>query len=610
MSRIPTLPQTSALPRDGFDLPGGPGELGCTQERPGHGNFNVKVRRLFWALAIVLGLLQAWASRFDLVNDTVCYLDIGDHIWRGQWSMAINGVWNPLYAAILGAAVGLFHPSLYWEYPLVHAIVFLIFLLTLSGFDFLLRELIALRREKETVEEFSVPGWVWQTIGYAVFLWSSLHLIGIQETNPDMLVAACFYLACALIVRIHRAAAGWPTYVGLGIALGCGYLTKSIMFPVSLLCLGAAFVCARRRQQLKQACLALCVFLALSLPFVTALSLNRGRFTFGDSGRYNYVVHVNQFPVVHWQGEIPGGGTPIHPTRQIVDRPATFEFDNRFAATYPAWYDPSYWYEGAKMPFGLRRELGVAAKNLLYETAQFSGLGGSLIAGLFIMFYMGDRKWLVLGDISEYWFILLPSVATFGMYALIHWEPRYLAPFFTVVALCVVFSVRLTASIESRRLWSAMALLMFGMLLSPWDWITHDFAEELQEIRRPATWNLNSEQEVTRQMYRLGVLPGDKIASLEFSLIDTMIWARLARVSIIAEVYFWPNHPETFVNDFWKADSGSQQKVIQALAETGAKAVISGRVPTGAVPAGWQQAGNTQYYIYRLPPVNLTPTSE
>jgi hypothetical protein len=80
----------------------------------------------------------------------------------------------------------------------------LIFFVTLWCFDFFLRQLVLLRLETESPEEFSVPVWIWFCIGYVLFLWASLRLIGVSETNPDMLVAAFFYLACGLLVRIRR----------------------------------------------------------------------------------------------------------------------------------------------------------------------------------------------------------------------------------------------------------------------------------------------------------------------------------------------------------------------------------------------------------------------
>src|ERR1700733_831072 len=239
-----------------------------------------RARCIFLSLSIVLGFLQGWAARATIVNDTVSYLDIGDFFWHGHWSLAVNGLWNPLDAVILGGAVRLVRPSFQWEYPLVHLVVFLIFLVALRCYDFFLRQLIVLKRETELPGELAVPPWVWITIGYTLFLWSSLQLIGVDETNPDMLVAAFFYLAAGLLVMIRRGVAGWRTWCALGLALGLGYLTKPIMFPVSMACLGAGLVMGRR--QLRRVLAAVTVFLVVAGPNIVALSMNRGHITTGE----------------------------------------------------------------------------------------------------------------------------------------------------------------------------------------------------------------------------------------------------------------------------------------------------------------------------------------
>jgi hypothetical protein len=561
------------------------------------------VRRIFWAAALVLGLLQAWTSRMTLVDDAVNYLDMGDHIWNGRWSMAINGIWSPLYAAILGVANGLFRPSSRWEYPLVHLILFLVFLFTLWCFDSFLVELVLFRQEDETDGELTTPEWVWLTVGFTLFLWSSLQLIGVKETNPDMLVAASFYLACKLLVRIRRGRARWFTYAGLGLALGCGYLAKSIMFPVSLSCLLVVFIIAREQRQLKQAFIALVGFLLLSVPFVVALSSARGKVTFGETGRYNYAVHVNHLRPLHWQGEVPGSGRPIHGTRQIFDRPAAFEFARPLEATYPAWYDASYWYEGVQTRFNWRDEVKNFARLSILEFSFFLGLNGSLVAGLFILYYMSGRKWLVLRDLSKYWFLLLPSGTALGLYALIYIEPRYLAPFLVVSILSFFIAVRLPASSESLRLWAAIAVLILLMFVSPIEWLAHEIAKELKETYHGVSKaDPNAYQKIAEEMLQIGLRPGDRIASLEYSSFNTVQWARLAKVKIVAEIYYWPTLADTSGNNFWNTDPTTQEKVIQAFSQTGARAIVSQEVPPLGAGPNWSKVGNSKYYIYWLNP--------
>jgi hypothetical protein len=567
-------------------------------------SFALRIRRSFWALSVVLGFLQAWASRMTLVSDTVSYLDIGDCIWHRHWSAAVNGLWSPLFSTVLGMALGLFRPSPYWEYPLVHFIMFAIFLFTLWGFDFFSRELILLRRQSESGEEFSTPAWVWLTIGYTLFLWSSLRLIEVSETNPDMLVAAFFYFACGFLVKLRRQTGGWPTYLSFGLVLGFGYLTKSIMFPVSLVCLVMASVVGRRQPW--RVIGAWAVFFAVSGTFIVALSLNKGRVTFGESGRYNYAVHVNQVPRTHWQGEMPGAGKPLHSTRQIFDHPATFEFATPLGGTYPAWTDPSYWYEGVQTHFDLRRALGTEVRLLGVESHFLFELDGSMIAALFVMFYVGARRWSGLKDVATYWFLLVPAVITLAMYAMIHIESRYLAPFLVVFLFCLFLSAHLPASQESRRLCSAVAVFLFAMFICPIESSSMHVKEFARDILRESRPDPNSYQAMSSEMYRLGLRPGDRIASLDYSLYGMSSWARLSRVSIVAEVYYWPDLSESAANSFWSADTATQEKVIHAIAETGARVVISQQTPSPVNAPGWHRVGNTQYYAFWLSPSSKT----
>src|SRR3954452_20137182 len=80
-----------------------------------------------WLIALALGAAQAWATRFTMNPDGVSYLDIGDAYWRRDWPNAINAYWSPLYSWILGGFLKVIKPSIYWEYPLVHLVNFLIY---------------------------------------------------------------------------------------------------------------------------------------------------------------------------------------------------------------------------------------------------------------------------------------------------------------------------------------------------------------------------------------------------------------------------------------------------------------------------------------------------
>ena len=192
------------------------------------------------------------------------------------------------------------------------------------------------------------------------------HLIEVSQTEPDMLVAAFVYLATGLLLRIHRRPGSWWSFVLLGLTLGLAYLTKSFMFPGSLIFLAAAAIIAARVKGGKvRLAVALAVFAATCVPFISALTLQRGRLTFGESGRLNYAWHVNGVRNRNWQGGPPEAGRPVHPSAQILAVPAVYEFARPTRVTYALWYDPSYWYEGVQIVFRPLQQARAVALNLL-----------------------------------------------------------------------------------------------------------------------------------------------------------------------------------------------------------------------------------------------------
>jgi hypothetical protein len=71
-------------------------------------------------------------------------------------------------------------------------------------------------------------------------------------------------------------------------------------------------------------------------------------------------------------------------------------------------------------------------------------------------------------------------------------------------------------------------------------------------------------------------------------------WARLARVQIVAEMFSWEAYP------YWLGNEAKQVEVIQAFHSTGAQAVVAEKVPDFISPIGWQQVGQSNYFIYLL----------
>jgi len=51
-----------------------------------------RIRFVFYFIAILLGAIQAWNTRFYMTPDGISYLDIGDAYLRGDWNTAFNAI--------------------------------------------------------------------------------------------------------------------------------------------------------------------------------------------------------------------------------------------------------------------------------------------------------------------------------------------------------------------------------------------------------------------------------------------------------------------------------------------------------------------------------------
>jgi hypothetical protein len=557
-----------------------------------------KLRIALWGCAIILGAAQAWISRYDLTNDTVSYLDMGDYFFHGHAAAIVNGIWSPLYAIVLGLTLVVFKPGIRTEYPAVHLLLFVVFLFTLACFDLLLRELALFRDSRLAGRKQPEVDGPWLVISYAFFLWASLQLIGVYETNPDMLVAAFLYLACVLFLRIAAGKATAQTFAVLGLVLGMSYLTKAIMLPVSLLILGMVSLLEKGNR--RSILLVTIPFLLVSGPYIAALSIQQGHFSLGETGKYNYAVHVDHVARHHWQGGEGAEGVPDHPTHEIASSPPTFEFAGPVPGTYPVWYDPMFWYQGLKPRVHLVEQLSIAVGNLVAEfDTFFYAVYAVFFSSLVLAYCAAHDKVRVLGNLARLWYILLiPSVACV-LYALVHYELRYIGGFFCLFGVALFSAILWADEGSNVRLFWGIALLQMALLL-----VTN--FPLIRHIRHPWTTEEGAFQDVAESARAMGLQSGDRIASLDFSNLGTVQWAHLARLQIIAEIYYWPGGPEGSKTGYWDLGQNAQEQLLQRFSEAGARAVVSSDAPVGSEASRWSRIGKTGYYMLWLTPQSAT----
>jgi hypothetical protein len=543
-------------------------------------------------ISICLGLIHTWAGRYSMSPDGVSYLDVGSAFLRGDWSGAFNAYWSPLYAWIMGIAIGSLKPSAQWEFPLVHAVNFAIFLIALVAFRFFLRSLwqyCKQKRESQNGSTESLPEWSFTMIGYATFWWCTFELTPLYLVTPDLAVAACMYLAVGLLLRIRQT----PTlgrFVLLGLSLGVGYWVKAALFPLSIVFLAVGYAWNRRSPNRSLIAVAVLAFLVTSAPLIVALSIQKHRFTFGDSAHLNYAWFVAPRTFWrNWQGEEPGSGKPLHPTRELLQRPRLFEFDGPVIGTYAPWLDPSYWNDGLKWRFSPRAQLEVLASNLLTEASLLLRAQSGLLTGVIILGFLSGVVWAA--GIRDLWPLVALPFAAFGMYAPVHVEPRFLGGFLLIIYLTLFAAARFRTT--EARIGGIVALAVFitmalGTVDTGFRYLTHRLA-----IPDSGPNSVFDQVAVANQIQQMGLSRGDKVAIIGDG--TDAYWARLAGVRIVAEIMS-AYHDEM---PFWQSSEAQQRSVLKVFAASGAKMVLADNPPV-APNDQWIHVNQTSWYVLPL----------
>jgi len=102
--------------------------------------------------------------------------------------------------------------------------------------------------------------------------------------------------------------------------------------------------------------------------------------------------------------------------------------------------------------------------------------------------------------------------------------------------------------------------------------------------------------QIADRLNRMGIQPGHSVGAINFDpfWLAVVHWARLAHVHIIAEI------PNVDSNTFATADESRRREVIDAFAKTGATALVAEHVPKNVTLPGWEQIGDTDYYVLKL----------
>ena len=321
-------------------------------------------------------------------------------------------------------------------------------------------------------------------------------------------------------------------------------------------------------------------FALVCAPYVIALSNAKGRFTFGDSGRFNLIWMVNGVPWYHWQGGPHDNGTPVHPTRHVLTNPDIYEFATPVAGTYPPWYDPTYWDDGAHValrPGDFARALFTQIRLYAYWIVHRQL---PLLFGLLWLWLLAPASW---SSWKGFWPVLLFAAAPFAMYAMVHAESRYLAPFF-VLLWAVLFAGLLVSSekIDTRYLLATVSVI--GVLMT-----IEALAAGSDDKHLPP----RRQYEIAQYLEGAGLKRGDPVAIFTSDL--PYDWARLTGARITLEV--------TLPAQLCAACAQRQvewERAKAVLAARGAKFVIAPCFSGIVDQSGWRQIGSTEAFAFRF----------
>jgi hypothetical protein len=564
-----------------------------------------RLTKVFCGLALLLGGVHSWLGRHSMSIDGVSYLDVGDAYFAGDWHNAVNAYWSPFYSWIVGLVLHLVKPSPYGEFATVQALNYVIYALTLAACHFFLSQLLLLHRARSeqiaAKELIGLPAWSLVVIVYTSFIWTSIYLVTTTSVSPDMLVAAVVYVASGLILRIMQEQKTFAPFFSLGIVLGLGYLVKAPLFLMAFIFLGiVTFSLDDFKREFPKLLTAAAVFLLFAVPFMMALYHFNGRVIFGDSAKLNYAWFANGVPkYVHWQGETPGTGIAVHPTRKIAGPPTFYEFSLPIGGTYPPWYNPSYWHEGLYLRFDFRKQIRVLASSIMVYTDLFFESQAGLVA-IFIFLYIHGRRhqgWMK--DISSEWRLLIPAISAFAMFAIVHVEPRFIAAFIVLFWTAMACGVRMPNTVEAQRiLCTASVSILITMLVTIGTATTHSLEARVKGFFDDSSTPFHVHWQIASSLKSIGLQSGDKVVIIGDSF--SAHWARLAKVKIVAEIL--PDEIYTF----WAATPLSKTKLFDRLIEENVSAVVANYVPPLASAEGWKKLGPIGHHVYVLSRKNTT----
>lgn len=374
-------------------------------------------RRLVVPIALAAyGAVAAYeVSRHrDLMSpDAICYLRNALYLTQGRWMDSVSGVWSPLVSWCVAPWLAAGCDGLHVLYAV----------LALWGAVLMYFAAVLLRRTTELS-----PGWtlvVLLLVADATLKWS-------VTSWPDVILAACLTAAAAAVVD-ERFLESRSLQVRCGIWGGLAYLAKAYGLPYFMLFLPVSIAILHgarggRRKLVSAWLVAGLTALALSSPWIAALSWKFGRPTYSLAGALNHAI-VGPEDVSRdelW--------APVEGRVTVWEIPETRHYRYWSPLDSPAHFEHQVAFSWA------------TAKAIRDSVARFDYLAlslGLVVLAPFVMLALGERA-----AFSRATWFLAAAVAYGAPLAYVNYEYRYVTPF--LKPFCLIACVHLAAIVGRR----------------------------------------------------------------------------------------------------------------------------------------------------------------
>lgn len=533
-------------------------------------------RVVFWIAGVLFAFFQSWTYRYGVTADSISYLDMSDGVFSGvSWGHLINGTWSPLYPLLLGLFRLVFSISPANEIIAAHLFNVVLFLFALVCFEFFLKRLQAVVVPALSGEAAgsAISPWAFHLLAYSLFFWSAFDAISLRFLRPDMLMSGFLYLPAGILLGMRAAPPRWPDYLKLGIVLGIGILAKELMLPIGgVVLLITLFFVQDWRPALKFAIASFAIMFAIGCLYFVPLSLKRGKITLGESGGYNYLVHVDRAgPGDGWYLENPGQGSGrfLHPPLQIFQSPPAYAFPRRSRVTHPLRFDPAEWMQGVHPRFAFKRQVGEFYANVVDLSRSLRRLVVFLLVIVIPLLFARPRR-LIWQSSVDAWPILCIGVAGCAAYLLVHVEARYVGAFLVLIGCAALQGVVEVIGVLRREL----AFLVIGLIVL--SLLTPVVLRTASGYRRYGRGR-NDDASAAAALVDLQLRPGDFVSRIS-PLVTDLGPERIGRFEVVSEIDF------ARANQFWSEPLEVQRQILDRLVESGSRAVIATR-PFGTPPA-------------------------